>query len=87
MKTYFTSAIIVSLYLLLAAGCAESTCDTIEEACGEHELWDNCVDNYNDGSSDCKKAMRNYADCVEEKGCNDECASEWMKVQSECDWK
>jgi hypothetical protein len=70
----------------VAAGCSRATCETIEEACGGgDDAVDDCIDDYRDGDADCRKAMRDLADCVDDQGCDDvSCAGESIDVLDEC---
>jgi len=69
---------------MIASGCARATCEKIDEACGNIDI-DECMDDYNDGDADCKKAMRDYADCVDDKGCDSEaCWDKAIKAGDKC---
>jgi hypothetical protein len=80
---FFAVALLCGMFLF--AGCATSTCKAIEEECGGgDDMIDECVEDYKDGDSDCKKALRELADCVEDKGCDDDCYDEMMDVSDKC---
>jgi hypothetical protein len=85
MKGFAIVLAVVLCGMLLFAGCATSTCESIEGECGGgQDVIDECVEDYKDGDSDCKKALRDMADCVEDKGCDDSCTDEMMKVADKC---
>ena len=69
------------------AGCAEATCEKICDACsGYGDCMDECKDEYNDGDSSCKSKMRDFADCVDDNGCDLSCAGEVDNVLDECNF-
>lgn len=79
----------VALSLILAlgsGGCSSVTCSKFCDACmdGSESCQDECKDDYKDGSADCRSAMRDLADCVDDKGCDGSCVSEGFDVASEC---
>jgi hypothetical protein len=72
----------------LFSGCAKSSCEDVCNACAiGGDCVDFCVNDYEDtGSSDCKKAFRDFAKCVDSEGCDDSCAAEATEWIDECDW-
>jgi hypothetical protein len=71
---------------LVVGGCGRSACKDICEGCNssdEDQCVDECVDDYYDGDGDCKEAIRDLADCVEDDGC-ESCGSEALEVAGNC---
>jgi hypothetical protein len=85
MKKSFFVLLVLFAAILAASGCSRANCEKIEEACGGgDDVVDDCIDDYKDGDADCRKAIRDFADCVDDNGCDDSCNDEAMDVVNEC---
>ncbi len=86
MKKLAIAMLAIFCVAVFASGCATKTCNTIMDECNLNEAWKiNCKDDYMSGDSDCKKAMRDWADCIEDKGCDSAgCSDESVKVANKC---
>lgn len=67
-------------------GCSVTTCAKFCDACadGSNNCKEDCQDDYKDGDAECRAAMRDYADCVDDKGCGWACASEGLDMAATC---
>ncbi len=84
-RTMITAGLILAFVI---GGCATSTCKKICECSDgdEDECVDDCKEDYKDGNSDCKKAMRDFGDCLDDDGCSsDSCTGEAIDVADDCD--
>ena len=86
MKLSLVPLLMLCASISFAAGCARMTCETIEEKCGGgDDMIEECMDEYEDGDADCKSALRDLADCVDENGCNeDDCGDEDEDAYDAC---
>lgn len=99
MKGAFFGVLLLALALAVASiGCGKAYCkdmcdfyDRCEDELGlivdEDECIDECVDDYNDGSTACQNAIEDLANCVEGRGCASavtECGDEEFDAANEC---
>jgi len=93
MKTAVSLIGFMMLCGFAQAGCtgAVVSCQTIYNECEdaisaeEEDFVDECVDEYFDEDSDCKEAVRDFARCVDDDGCNSpSCVDEYWDIAAEC---
>ena len=89
MKTT-ASLLLCGLLLCNCTGAAVS-CQTIYNECedsisaDEDDFIDDCIDEYFDEDDECKEAVRDFASCVHDDGCNDPgCIDEYWDIANEC---
>jgi hypothetical protein len=73
--------------LFCGAGCAETTCAKICDSCGDdvyEDCKEECKEDYADGNAECREALRDLADCVDDHGCGLSCFNEVNDWASDC---
>jgi len=89
MKGTAISALTIACLVLLPAGCANHYCEMIDDACDidedylDDDFVDRCVEDYKEDRA-CRKAIRDWAKCADDKSCDDRCSQEFAKVKNEC---
>lgn len=93
MKLEFAMWVALTVGLAIGIfGCSKKTCETIVDEAGEgcgldypkDYLEAACLSSYKE-DRDCRKELRDLADCLEEEGCTPvECNTEHMDVFDNC---
>lgn len=79
--------LLLSSAFLLAGGCGESTCEKICANCADwsDDCKADCKEQYREGDEDCREAMRDFAGCVDDKGCDSlSCVAKAADVSLNC---
>lgn len=93
MKTTATLIALLMFFVLVFSGCtgAVVSCQTIYNECedsitaDEDDFVDDCVDEYFDEDSTCRDAVRDFAKCVSDNGCDDPaCIDDYFEIANDC---
>ena len=89
-KTIVLTAVLGALSLA-CSGCGRAACKTIYDECdyaiveSEDHFVDECVEEYYDEDDECRDAVRDFASCVADQGCDDlDCLDDALEVVAEC---
>lgn len=95
LRKALISVFLIAFACMVGSGCAKSTCEKICDylercegaSCTSGDI-DDCVEDYKDEESDCRKATRDWADCLDDSTCADVglggCQSEIVEAANEC---
>lgn len=76
--------VLLTMFAATIGGCSKKTCETIADECdGSNDFEEACITDYKEGG-ECRDALKDLKDCVEDKGCDGSCNDEGEDVFDNC---
>ncbi len=93
MKRQIVTVVLMGMFTLTVVSCGRTACRRIcewmEKCTGEvNDCEDECYDEYGDYDGDCRKAMRAFGRCVDDKSCEevvDDCQDQAEDLLDDCE--